>query len=108
MHVKNYFPDLLKKAYVIPIYKKGYPMEAQNYRLISVTPTFAKVFERLLLQQMLELVEKYAINNKNQFGFLKRKSLNDTVVSLTESVNCLIEENKIVVSIFLDLAKAFN
>ena len=54
MHIKNYFPDLLKKAYVTPIYKKGYPMEAQNYRLISVTPNFAKVFETLLLQQMLE------------------------------------------------------
>ena len=57
---------------------------------------------------MLEHVEKYEIINKNQFGFLKRKSSNDTVISLTESVNSLLEENETVVSIFLDLAKAFN
>ena len=56
---------------------------------------------------MLEHVEKYEIINKNQFGFLKRKALNDTVISLTESVNSLLEENETVVSIFLDLAKAF-
>ena len=57
---------------------------------------------------MLEHVEKYEIINKKMFGFLKRKSSNDTVISLTESVNSLVEENETVVSIFLDLAKAFN
>ena len=105
---KNVFPDVLKKAYVTPIYKKGDPLETENYRPISVTLTLAKIFEKLLLQQMLEHVEKYEIINKNQFVFLKRKSSNDTVISLTESVNSLLEENETVVSIFLDLAKAFN
>ena len=57
---------------------------------------------------MLEHVEKYEIINKNQCGFLKRKSPNDTVISLTELVNSLFEENETIVSIFLDLAKAFN
>ena len=41
---------------------------------------------------MLEHVEEYEIIIKNQFGFLKRKSSNDTVISLTESVNSLLEE----------------
>ena len=31
---KNVFPDVLKKAYVTPIYKKGDPLEAENYRPI--------------------------------------------------------------------------
>ena len=75
---KNIFPDIFKKAYVTPIYKKGDPLEAGNYRPISVTPTLAKIFERLLLQQMLEHVEKYKIIIKNQFGFLKRKFSNDS------------------------------
>ena len=60
---KNVFPDVLKKAYVIRIYKKGGPLEAEIYRPISVTPTLAKIFERLLLPQMLEHVEKYEIIN---------------------------------------------
>ena len=105
---KNIFPDALKEAYVTPIYKKGDPMEAENYRPISVIPTLAKNFERLLFQKMLEHVEKHEIINKNQFGFLKRESSNDTVIHLTESVNSFIEENETAVSIFLDLAKTFN
>ena len=108
MHIKKIFPGILKKAYVTPIYKKSDPLEAENYNPISVTPNLAKIFERLLLQQMLEHFEKYEIINKNQYGFLQKKSLNDTVMSLTESVNSLLEKNVTVVSIILDLAKAFN
>ena len=57
---------------------------------------------------MLEHVEKYEIINKNQFWFLNRKHSNDTFISLTESVNSLLEENETVKSIFLGLAKTFN
>ena len=57
---------------------------------------------------MLEHVEKYEIIKQNQVGFLKRKSSRVTIISLTEPVNSLLEENEIVDSILLDLAKAFN
>ena len=43
-----------------------------NYRPISVTPTFAKVFERLLLNQLVDYLEKYALlNKKNRFPIYK-------------------------------------
>ena len=107
MHIKKCFPDVLKKAHVAPIYKKGDLLEAKNYRPISVTPTPAKILERLLLQQMLDYVEKYEIINRNQFGFLNRKSSNDTVISLTESVNSLLEENETVVSVLFGFSQSF-
>ena len=44
---KNNFPDVLKKAYVTPIYKKVDPLEAENYRPVSVTRTLAKIIDRL-------------------------------------------------------------
>ena len=79
-----------------------------NYRPIPVTPTLAKITERPLLQQMLEHVEEHKIINKNQFGFLKNKSSNDTVISLTVAINQLVEQNETLIGIFLDLAKAFS
>ena len=105
---KNIFPVVLKNAHVTPIYKKSNLLKAENYRPISVTLTLATIFETFCLQQRLEYVEKYEIINKKQFGFLKRKSSNDTVISLTESVNSLLEENETVVSILLDSTKALN
>ncbi|ELU18431.1 hypothetical protein CAPTEDRAFT_48939, partial [Capitella teleta] len=42
------FPDDLKVAQVVPLYKKGSPMELGNYRPISLLPLFSKVFEKMI------------------------------------------------------------
>ena len=65
---------------------------------ISVTPTLAKLFERLLLRQILEHVEEQNIS-KNQYRFLNKLS-NETVISLTESINQLLEQNGILAVFF--------
>ena len=74
------FPTILKDAHITPIFKKRDVSVLTNYRPISVTPTFAKVFERLLLNQLLEYLEKFALLNKKQFGFQSRKSSIDAVL----------------------------
>ena len=80
LHIKIYFSEVPKKAYVTLIYKTCDPLEAENYRPTSVTPTPAKIIEKILLQQKLEHVENYEIINKNQYGFTKRKFSIDTVI----------------------------
>ena len=77
------FPTILKDAHITPIFKKGDVSVLTIYRPISVTPTFAKVFERLLLNQ-LEYLEKFALLNKKQFGFQSRKSSTDAVLYFIE------------------------
>ena len=66
----NVFPTKMKLAYVTPIFKKGDKLDSTNYRPISVTPSFAKIFERLT--QIMEFIDKYKIINKEQFGFQKK------------------------------------
>ena len=105
---KNTFPNILKTAHVTPVYKKGDRLEPENYRPLSVTPTLAKFFERLLLEQLTHHLTLNGLINKNQFGFQKQKSCLDTIISLTENINQCVDENEIVVTLFLDLAKAFN
>ena len=106
---KNTFPNILKTAHVTPVYKKGgRRLEPGNYRPISVTSTLAKIFERLLLEQLTHHLTLNGLINKNQFGFQKQKSCLDTIISLTEKINQCVDENEIVVTLFLDLAKAFN
>ena len=69
------FPTVLKDAHITPIFMKGDVSVLTNYRPIFVTPTFAKVFERLLLNQLVEYLEKFTLLNKKQFGFQSRNRL---------------------------------
>ena len=39
------FPDILKVAKIVPIFKAGDPQCISNYRPISILPTFSKIFE---------------------------------------------------------------
>ena len=102
---KNTFPNILKTAHVTPVYKKGERLEPENYRPISVTPTLAEIFERLLLEQLTHHLTLYGLINKNQFGFQKQKYCLNTIISLTEKINQCVDENEI--DVFLDLPKAF-
>ena len=63
------FPDNLKIARVIPVFKAGDPANTSNYRPISVLPCFSK----MLGQMMCNRFYKYLTTEKNlypkQFGF---------------------------------------
>jgi hypothetical protein len=48
------FPNLLKQAKVIPLYKKDEPFLFCNYRPISILSSVSQVFERILYNQMYE------------------------------------------------------
>ena len=46
------FPEHLKQAHAIPIYKKDDNEDPDNYRPISIASFLAKVFEQILREQM--------------------------------------------------------
>ena len=43
------FPDSLKLKKIIPIYKKGEPIDLSNYRKIYFLPTISKIFDVLFI-----------------------------------------------------------
>ena len=48
------FPDELKKARVLPIFKSGNSEVTANYRPISILPILSKIIERHIADQMQE------------------------------------------------------
>ena len=105
---QNIFPENLKIAFINPVYKKGDVKICEIYRPISITTMFAKLFERIILNQVNEFMQKEKILNGTQFGFQKHKSSTDAVLHLIEALQENYDNLKISVAVFIDLAKAFN
>lgn len=107
--LKNgHFPDILKRAKVSPIFKKGKKNEMGNYRPISVLCVFSKIFEMVIKNRLLKFLEENSIIGINQNGFLTKKSTQTAIATLMEFIYKNIEEDKTILAIFLDLCKAFD
>ena len=63
------FPDKLKIAKVIPIFKKGDPSLFDNYRPIDLLLAISKVLERIMALQLSSYFEKNKLLFDNQYGF---------------------------------------
>ena len=60
------YPDSLKFAKVAPVYKGGDKDNLDNYRPTSVLPTVARVFEKLIYEQMIKYFESNDLLCKKQ------------------------------------------
>ena len=99
------FPDELKIAKVLPIYKNEDEQMIQNYRPISVLPFFSKIFEKIVSLYIIYFLEDNNLFYCNQFGFRKSHGTNHAIITLVERVSKALDTGKIVIGVFLDLKK---
>ena len=66
---KDIFPQELKRANVIPLYKSGNEMSVNNYRPVSVLPVFSKIYEKIVYKRLYDYIVLHNILYDNQFGF---------------------------------------
>ena len=102
------FPDKLKLAKVIPLFKNGVRTLVKNYRPVSILPIFDKILEKLVNKQLTNFLEKNKILSNFQYGFQKNRSTSLAVVDVVSKITKPLENKKIPCCIFLDFAKAFD
>jgi hypothetical protein len=62
------YPDGLKFAIVMPIYKQGEKTDVANYRPISLITTFAKIVEKVMYTRLSQHLNVNKILTLEQFG----------------------------------------
>lgn len=102
------FPNQLKIAKVIPLYKSNDHSLISNYRPVSVLPILSKIYERLMYNRIMDFINSYNILYDLQFGFRKNHSTNLALIYLIDKLKSEIDNGKIVLGVFLDLKKAFD
>lgn len=102
------YPDCLKIAKVIPIFKSGDSAIPDNYRPVSTLSVLNKILEKMLINRLVNFLDRYNILYSMQYGFRNGSS---TTVAITELVDKILEDTdskKYVGALFLDLKKAFD
>jgi hypothetical protein len=56
------FPDMMKKAKIIPLFKKGERQDVKNYRPISILSVFSKALEKLVHNRLLFFLKRRNIS----------------------------------------------
>ena len=102
------FPNALKRALVVPVFKGGKPHEIKIFPPISVLPVLSTVFERSIYNRIYSFIQKFSILSNFQHGFLKGLSTQSAVNSLTEYLYDTLDSKEIAINIFIDFRKAFD
>ena len=103
------FPEIWKRANLVPVHKKENKNLVKNYRPTSLLPIFGKIFERVIYNSLFN----YFISNKlftpSQSNFLSGDSCIAQLLSITHETQTVFDENPTadVRGVFLDISKPF-
>ena len=89
------YPDDLKIAKVIALYKKGVKFDPNNYRPISLLSLFDKIFEKILCRRLVSFLEQNKILYCYQYGFRKLYSTVLALIEITDYIKRLLDEKKL-------------
>ena len=100
------FPDDLKNADVSSLFKKDDNMSKKNYRPISLLPSIAKIFERLMHKQLSEFTERFF--SPLLGGFRQGYNTQHVLLNFLQYCKNSIDNKGLAGAVFMDLSKAFD
>lgn len=102
------FPDILKKAIVKPIFKKGDRSDFANYRPIAILSNVSKIFEKIMASQVNDFLCSSNQLSVAQHGFSKGKNTISAIINAVSDILNNVDSRNQTISAHLDLTKAFD
>lgn len=95
-------------AVVRIIHKKGDTLDMNNYRGVSILPPIAKIFEKILANQIKSYFSKNKLLTTNQHGFREAHSCETAIHEITNECLKNLDNKLINALLFVDFKKAFD
>ncbi len=104
----NFVPIQWKSSLIIPVYKKGDRSNVANYRPISLTSTFSRLFESILHVKISSHLLSNSLLSPTQFGFLPQTSTCDQLLVCVHEWLVSVSNGRSVDVVYTDIQKAFD
>ena len=105
---KGTYPSFWRENIIKPIYKGGGTTTPTNYRGISISSCFSKLFSRILFNRLDDYLECNHIIGPEQIGFRKNCRTSDHILTLKTLIDKAFKSSKYLYACFVDLSKAFD
>uniref|UniRef100_A0A672HHM4 Reverse transcriptase domain-containing protein n=1 Tax=Salarias fasciatus TaxID=181472 RepID=A0A672HHM4_SALFA len=102
------FPNSMKIAKVIPLYKSGDKHQFTNYTPVALLSQFSKIFEKLFDNRLEKCIDKHSLLTNSQYGFRKTRSTSLAITEAMEEISNAMDNKKYAIGLFIDLKKAFD
>ena len=106
--LKGIYPDCLKIARVVPIYKSGNALNVGNYRPISNLDPLNKIFELIIRNRLNQFITINNTLSEFQYGFRTKSSTSLAIFNLVSDFISTINKKCYTIALFIDLRKAFD
>ena len=104
----NSIPQQWKCAYVVPIFKKGDRRCPTNYRPISLTSSFCRLFEAVISKKIMQHFLTYNLFSPFQFGFVPNRSSCGQLLTCLHKWYSSFFNNEPMSVLYTDISKAFD
>ena len=88
------FPNHMKIAKIIPVFKNGDQTSFNNYRPISLLPQFSKILEKIFNNRLLQFIDKNNILFDGQYGFRQNFSTELAILEMVEKLQVQLIRKK--------------
>ena len=102
------YPDAWKHGLITPLFKSGDTHDPNDYRGITVTSCFSKLFNAILNRRLVRFTEINSLKYPNQIGFSEGYRTSDHVFVLNTLLGSYFSRKAKVYACFVDFSKAYD
>ncbi|XP_069100849.1 uncharacterized protein [Pleurodeles waltl] len=104
------FPSRWKETIVVPVKKKplGDVQDLDNLRPIVLLPFFAKILEKIMNKALVDFLGEVEVLDPSQHGFRKAHSTKMALISSSDSIRRLVDDEQGAILVLFDLSAAFD
>ena len=106
--ITGIFPERLKRAEVLPLFKKGDETLIENCRQVYLLTPISKVFEKVVFIQLSKYFQDNGLFYESQYGFRENHWTELATVELLDHIMSALDHKELPISIYIDLSKTFD